>query len=83
MEQVMVESGVPMPESRRGKGPKVMYPHAQMKVGDSFFVGGERRGLINEMCTRNKKMGERLKMKFIAKRVVEGEKTGVRVWRIK
>lgn len=37
MNDLTIEKGVPVPESVLGRA--AMYPFAQMKVGDSFFVG--------------------------------------------
>jgi len=75
MNEVMVEKNVDMPVMRVTAS---KYPYDEMEVGDSFMVTSERVSMINTMCGVNKKKGEELGMKFIAKRV-EG---GVRVWRI-
>ena len=75
MNEVMVEKNVDMPVMRVTAS---KYPYDEMEVGDSFMVTSERISMINTMCGINKKKGEELGMKFIAKRV-EG---GVRVWRI-
>ena len=75
MNEVMVEKNVDMPVMRVTAS---KYPYAAMGIGDSFMVTSERISMINTMCGVNKKKGEELGMKFIAKRV-EG---GVRVWRI-
>jgi hypothetical protein len=75
MNEVMVEKNVDMPVMRVTAS---KYPYDEMEVGDSFMVTSERISMINTMCGVNKKKGEELGMKFIAKRV-EG---GVRVWRI-
>ena len=75
MNEVMVEKNIDMPVMRVTAS---KYPYDEMEVGDSFMVTSERISMINTMCGVNKKKGEELGMKFIAKRV-EG---GVRVWRI-
>lgn len=75
MNEVMVEKNIDMPVMRVTAS---KYPYDEMEVGDSFMVTSERVSMINTMCGVNKKKGEELGMKFIAKRV-EG---GVRVWRI-
>ena len=74
-----IESGVEIPTNAKPKKEKVAkYPYAEMNIGDSFFVpSGERGGSLGNICAMNKKMGERLGWKFVA-RTVEG---GVRVWR--
>jgi hypothetical protein len=77
---IEIQSGVPVPPRRVGS---VLYPYERMKVGDSFFVEGQTKYKINDMCARNRKMGHRLKMRFIARRVTEGEKVGIRIWRTK
>ena len=75
MNVVTVEKNIDMPVMRVTAS---KYPYDEMEVGDSFMVTSERISMINTMCGVNKKKGEELGMKFIAKRV-EG---GVRVWRI-
>jgi len=75
MNEVIVEKDIEMPVIRITAS---KYPYAEMGIGDSFMVTSERISMINTMCGINKKKGEELGMKFIAKRV-EG---GVRVWRI-
>ena len=75
-----IESGIEIPTNAKPKQEKVdKYPYAKMGVGDSFLVpSGVRGGSLGNICAMNKKMGERLGHRFVA-RTVEG---GVRVWRV-
>lgn len=66
-----VESGLEMPKARR----KHSFPYAQMNVGDSFLVTDMSMGAV---CNYNRRNGEKMNMKFVAKK--DGD--GVRVWRI-
>ncbi len=33
-----IETGLPIPAKKKGQGPIPVYPFAEMKTGDSFFV---------------------------------------------
>lgn len=73
MNAIKVEKGIDMPiETER-----VIYPYDRMEVGDSFLVNDEGKNAMVKVCARNKRVGEKLGMKFVAKKV-DG---GVRVWR--
>jgi len=64
------------------------YPFAQMKIGDSFFIEGERGSVISGSIQHwNKKLAP---AKFVTriyddkdKRQVKGGVEGVRVFRVK
>lgn len=73
MERINVDKNIDMPVEKV----KVVWPYGEMEVGDSFLVGGDGKNLVVVVCARNKRVGEKLGRKFVAKRV-EG---GVRVWR--
>lgn len=70
MGELVIEVGVPIPEDKAVVG----WPHAEMEVGQSFFVAG--RGL-QSVCNANQRFQKRLGWRFTARKV-EG---GVRVWR--
>jgi hypothetical protein len=66
-----VETGVEIPKPRK----KHNFPYADMNVGDSFLATDVA---IHVVCNYNKRMGDRLGMKFTAKKVDDG----IRVWRL-
>lgn len=70
MGELVIEVGVPIPEDKAAIG----WPHAQMEVGQSFFVVGKG---LQTVCNANQRFQKRLGWKFTARKV-EG---GVRVWR--
>jgi len=74
MEQLQIESGIPIPPRRRKGGAQRVYPFGSMKVGDSFFVAGSASSPEAAAGLYARKH----KMKFTA-RYVDG---GVRIWRI-
>jgi hypothetical protein len=74
---IAVEKSVEMPMGNGGRKVKNSYPYEKMEVGDSFLVNGGSKSLMSQMCTKNKREGERLGKKFVARRVDDG----VRIWR--
>lgn len=77
--EILVEKGVPIPKSKRGREAKgsSKYPFAAMGVGDSFFVKGAK---MRSFCPyigvwRRRNDPSR---KFSC-RSVDG---GIRVWRV-
>lgn len=72
---IKVESGIPVPArtNRQGGRPSI-YPFADLKVGESFFVPGKKAKTVSQAASRATK---RLKIELITC-TVEG---GVRVWR--
>lgn len=72
---IKVESGIPVPArtNRQGGRPSI-YPFADLKVGESFFVPGKT---VKTMSQTASKAAKRLGIEVIT-RTVEG---GVRVWR--
>lgn len=76
-----IESGIPIPDVGRGRGPESKYPFAKMKVGDSFFYEGSRSRLSAaafRFCAFWKN-GE----KFSTRSSIENGVKGFRVWRVK
>jgi hypothetical protein len=74
---IAVDKSVVMPKGNGGRKVKRSYPYEDMEVGDSFLVNGGSKSLMSQMCTKNKREGERLGKKFVARSV----DNGVRVWR--
>ncbi len=72
---IKVESGIPVPArtNRQGGRPSI-YPFADLKAGESFFVPGKTAKTMSQTAS---KAAKRLKIELIT-RTVEG---GVRVWR--
>ena len=70
MSSLVIEVGVPIPADKDVVG----WPHAEMEVGQSFFIAG--RGL-QSVCNANQRFQKRLGWRFTARKV-EG---GIRVWR--
>lgn len=72
---IKVESGIPVPARTNRQGGRLpIYPFADLKVGESFFVPGKT---VKTMSHTASKAAKRLEIKLIT-RTVEG---GVRVWR--
>lgn len=65
---------VAIPNGAGRKGPNCKYPWANMKVGDSFWVGGNRHNLV---CFSGNRWGKKNGMRFVSR--AEGE--GGRIWR--
>lgn len=72
---IKVESGIPVPArtNRQGGRPSI-YPFADLKVGESFFVPGKT---VKTMSQAARRAVKRLEIELITC-IVEG---GVRVWR--
>ena len=75
---IAVDKSVPMPERKAGKNVGMNYPYEQMDVGDSFLVNTGGKYLLSQMCTKNKRMGEKLGKEYVARQMDDG----VRVWRV-
>jgi hypothetical protein len=74
MAQIVAESGIPIPASKRGRRPGgSMYPLETMGVGDSFETPKYIQGSTNVI---QKRTGRR----FMSRRMENGN---IRVWRIK
>ena len=72
---IKIESGIPVPAgTNRSGGRKAVYPFADLKVGESFFVAGKS---VKTMSQTANKAAKRIGVELIT-RTVEG---GVRVWR--
>ena len=72
---IKVESGIPVPaRTNRQGGRPFIYPFADLKVGESFFVPGKKVKTMSQAASRAAK---RRKIEHIT-RTGEG---GVRVWR--
>lgn len=72
----MVDKGIPVPAKAAGR-PSV-YPFATMEIGDSFFVPGDSRKLVNSLARTAHYHAQKSGKKF-ATRMADG---GARVWRI-
>ncbi len=73
-DQFPIEKDVAVPQSHR----RVIYPFADMDVGDSFFALGVTVNDVSRVRSSATNYGYRHKMKFTT-RAVEG---GIRVWRV-
>ena len=70
---IPVDSGIPIPPSRRGR-PGMMYPWLTMNIGDSFFLANRGADTFGSMaCNAGKRYGL-----IFTVRKVDG---GIRVWR--
>ncbi len=73
-----VQDGVPIPRSRSDRLRK--YPWAELAVGQSFFVAGEKQTSLIAAAwgwAKRQSPGAR----FTSRKVVENGVAGVRVWR--
>ena len=68
---IKLDKNIPLPQKTK-RGSK--YPWGDMKVGDSFFVEGEPKGLYNSAKEYN--------IKITVRKWEEGNKKGMRVWRV-
>lgn len=84
-----IESNVPVPAvTRRARGSA--YPFADMKVGDSFFVGtkddADDQRAVNRITAAarifRKSNPQLAELRILARPITEGDKAGVRVWRV-
>lgn len=80
---IKVDKDIPIPKYWQ----RTMYPFANMKVGDSFFVPNMKK-INGSTMSRKVTMaayvyGWRHEMKFITRTVTEEGIVGIRVWRIK
>lgn len=73
-ESLEIQKNVPLPD-RAPRGHR--YPLEKLEIGDSFFVVGKSPGNIGSSCVLH-----RPKL-FTCRTIVEKDKKGVRVWRIK
>ena len=83
MSDVKIDRAVPQPPRKR-------YPIAKLEVGESFFVAVDTdenpRALVNQQaalgtCARQV-VRRHEGRKFTTRRVVEGGKRGIRLWRV-
>ena len=70
---IKVDKGIPIPKWQQRR----KYPWREMKVGDSFFVAGEKD--THRMASAANGIRKLLKMEFVTRT----EKGGVRVWRVR
>jgi hypothetical protein len=84
-----IESNIPVPSAtRRGRGSA--YPFATMSVNDSFFIGtkdeAEDQRAVNRVTAAarifRKSNPQFAGLRVLARPVTEGDKVGVRVWRV-
>lgn len=73
---IEIDRDVPLPAIRRGR-PKLLYPWAQMEIGDSFWA--PKRSVICIATARRKRHGE----EYTTRREDHDGVRGFRVWRIK
>lgn len=71
-----IDKGIPVPSPQRGKTSK--YPYRDMLVGDSFFTTRDQ----SSIGSTAKAYGNRNRMKFTTRVVVENGVKGTRVWRV-
>lgn len=78
--QFKIDKGVPIPKPYHGKG-SAKYPWADMKKGDSFFVplNGKKNSPVSGGALNA--AGKRHGFKFTQRKVTEGRKKGLRIWR--
>ena len=68
---IEIDRGIPLPL------PRLTYPWSQMKVGDSFFVNGDRKVYDRVRCAV-KYQNQTTIRKYVTRR----KSNGVRVWRM-
>jgi hypothetical protein len=84
-ETPVVDSGIPLPPTRRGRK-KYSFPFRTMEMGESFFIPctkeeiGRLQSSIHGSASYIKKSTER---EFTVRRVYENNMLGVRCWRTK
>lgn len=78
LETVKLDSNIALPDMRRAG--RSIYPFAEMKVGQSFFVGESQRNPKSVM-TAASAIQKKIESKFVTRTVTENGKAGVRVWR--
>lgn len=84
-----IEHGIPPPKETRGGARNFshFYPFEEMKVGDSFWVGGETmctRGAVTDFAKRSGwKFVCRAQTKDGKPNAGQGGGRGTRVWRVK
>lgn len=71
-----IEKDVPPPPTPTGE---LIYPFAEMEVGDSFFAPGKKQKAVSQSA---RKYGKRTGTRFSSRTTVEDGVQGVRVWRI-
>jgi len=74
MTEIRIDSGIPVPEMKKGGRGNGKYPYNDLKVGESFLVTDLA---MQSVCNKNWRYGKRLGRRFVARS--EGE--FVRVWR--
>ena len=74
-----IENGIPVPATGRGR--RLRFPWDKMEVNQSlFFPVDEKQG--SSIYTSAYNFGKRHGGKFASRRVTEGEKTGMRIWKV-
>jgi hypothetical protein len=74
--QLVIEKDVPRP--KKGSGPPIRYPFAEMKLNESIFVPSGFASANNAQSAAGQFMKRHKEFKFTCRKV-DG---GVRVWRI-
>ena len=84
MSDFKIEKSIPLPANKDGRGGSSKYPHAELNVGESFFVpldGLIRQTMMGRMSGAARAETARTGNKFINRSVEEEQGAGVRVWR--
>lgn len=71
-----IDRNVPLPKERKAANKR--YPLSDMRIGDSFFVGGREDFERARLAATN--YGRRNKLKFSSR--LADDKDGGRIWRI-
>lgn len=74
MARIKIDKKVPI--APRWSRSDVIYPFAELEVGDSFFAPSKKRSFSN-LAVWSKKTG----FKFMTRKTVENGQPGFRVWR--
>lgn len=75
---IKIEKGIPLQNKNT---PRTKYPFPDMKVGDSFLVEAPGNVRTSAVATTAKGWGNRHGVKFACRKVTEGKRQGIRIWR--
>lgn len=75
-----IESGIPIPSDTRTRGPERVYPFADMQVGQSIFVEGDKKSeSVKNARSAASAYARRYESHSFTTRYMEN---GLRIWRI-
>lgn len=77
---MQIEKGIPIPERKRGRKPK--YPFGEMDIGDSVFFEVAICGGMSQEQVAAHAYGKTSGKKFRTAKVNDGDRYGVRIWRV-